>query len=249
MKFTKELMLKHLEDFKSLYENRPIKDNAGGMNSAHMFPLYVYLKTYPPKMIIESGIWKGQGTWLMEQCVDAKIYSIDISLNQLVYKSDNVTYFNKDITTHDWGEMLNQHDISPDEVLVFLDDHQNFNERIDFLLGYNLTKIIAEDNYPSDQGDCISPKKILTDTDFVLDKGGNISTHSIEPYLKFRDNIKEYEEFPPIFKSVLTRWGTPWVDYVTPEPILEESDRKNHDIFYHEKSNYTWIAYVELKNK
>lgn len=224
MIFDKEKMIKILDDFKEIYLNRPITNNDGGMKSPHLFPLYYYLRTYKPEIIIESGIWKGQGTWLIETVLpNSTIYSIDINLNRLVYKSDKVIYLNKDITTINWLDKID----SSKKTLVFLDDHQDFNKRIDFLINNNLKDIIFEDNYPLGQGDCVSPKKLL-----------NEETSSF---------FKYYEEAPPIFIDNKTRWGDNWIEnYNTRDHLLQKSDEEKYELFYEERFDYTWISYVKL---
>lgn len=238
-RFTKEIMLSHIEDFEKLYEQRPIANNQGGMNSSHMLPLYVYLKEIKPKLVIESGIWKGQGTWLIENSCDAKIISIDPSLGVRNYISDKVTYLSTDLTTHNWEEILKEHGVEPSDVLVFLDDHQDFDKRIDFLKQNSLVNIIHEDNYPVLQGDCVSPKTLL-------DQNSNLSAEQIK---HAKENIEIYEEFRPIFKSSVTRWGDAWNEknYATKDPLFEESDKEKYPLFYDEHKGYTWIANVILK--
>ena len=74
-----------------------------------------------PKFIIESGIYKGQGTWLFRQaCPEANIFSIDPVLENRVYIDNEVTYFTEDFSTILWNKYVN-----PDETLCFFDDHQN----------------------------------------------------------------------------------------------------------------------------
>ena len=62
-------MVPLLNEFYQLYLQRPIKDNSGGMKSAHMFNTWFILKALQPAYIIESGVWMGQGTWLLRKHV------------------------------------------------------------------------------------------------------------------------------------------------------------------------------------
>ena len=46
-----------------------------------------------PRLIVESGVWKGQTSWLFRQaCPKAEIHSFDIDLKTLEVKSDRVDY-------------------------------------------------------------------------------------------------------------------------------------------------------------
>jgi len=119
-------ILDSIDEFSEIYSNRPIIDNEGGMKAPHMFALWFMAKNLSPDLIIESGIWKGQSTWLLETaCPEAKIVSIDINLKFRTYisKSKNVTYSNKDFSEHDWSNIS-------DRSLVFFDDHQNAYKRL-----------------------------------------------------------------------------------------------------------------------
>ena len=124
---TREKMLELIDEFHQLYQTRPIKDNNGGMKSGHMFPSWFVIKILQPKYIIESGVWKGLGTWFFEKASpNSKIISIDPNPNFRVYTSKKVDYRTTDFTLNSWN------DIDIEDTLVFLDDHQNSLERIKF---------------------------------------------------------------------------------------------------------------------
>ena len=91
-------MILLVEEFNNLYKSRPINDNRGGMKSPHMFALFHYLKLQKPKLIIESGVWRGQGTWLMNiVCPDSKTVCLDLNFNNLIYKNRINSYIEKDL--------------------------------------------------------------------------------------------------------------------------------------------------------
>lgn len=56
---TNEEIRNSIPEFLTLYEKRPMKDNAGGMSSPHMFATWFMLKKLQPKYVIESGVWRG----------------------------------------------------------------------------------------------------------------------------------------------------------------------------------------------
>ena len=73
------------EIFEKLYEQRPIKNNIHGMRFQHMFATYFILKKLKPSFVIESGVFRGQSTWLIENTLpQANILSIDIDLSQRI---------------------------------------------------------------------------------------------------------------------------------------------------------------------
>ena len=76
-------IIMNLENFVKLYKQRPIKNNIGGMGFSNMFFFYLILKMKKPSFVIESGVFKGQSTWLIENTLPkCEILSIDIDLSQ-----------------------------------------------------------------------------------------------------------------------------------------------------------------------
>ena len=92
--FNKSKLKHKFNSFLKIYNSRPIKDNSSGMRIEHCFAVYCLLKKIKPKNVIESGIWRGQTTWLIRNTLSkANIFSIDIDLSnrKVIYK--NVNYF------------------------------------------------------------------------------------------------------------------------------------------------------------
>ncbi len=230
-KWTRSDLKSKLKEFSELYKNRPIKDNYWGMKSPHMFSAWFAIQFLKPKCIIESGTWKGQGTWFFEKAApNAKIHSIDIDLGLREYISEKVIYHNIDFFDIDWN------DIPKEKTLCFFDDHQDVVERVKFAKENGFKMLMFEDNYPPCQGDCYSLKKAFAT------KGGEDAD-----YLK--DVLKVYYEFPPVLKSERTRWGDKWDDkkYPTPEPLYKNVENEYLQVYFDELIHYTWICYVELK--
>jgi len=114
-----------LDNFTKIYSERPIKKNDFGMKFPHMFACYFILKKINPEFVIESGVYKGQSTWLIEKVLpNAKILSIDIKLHLRKYISQKAEYSDLDFKFHDLTN------INPEKTLAFFDDHQNCLERL-----------------------------------------------------------------------------------------------------------------------
>lgn len=263
----------HLEEFQDVYDSRPIKDNSGGMKSPHMFAVWFIAKHLNPDLIVESGIFKGQSTWLLEiACPQARIVSIDLDLSLREYISKNVEYSDRDFSEHDWSDI-------PRKSLVFFDDHQNALKRVQQCAWYGFRNIIFEDNYPAKQGDCYSLKKVWAGSGFgpiesTASKNALVTkiTKKITKTIGCSDllGMPEYQskrilpnehdakvlrkwlevyyEFPPIFKREVTRWGDSWneEDYPSPPPILDSSEKEQFNTFFQEAAFYTWICYIRL---
>lgn len=228
----------YLNDFIEIYNKRPFDVNQGGMQFPHLYSTYCLLKTINPKLIIESGVWRGCGTWLLEQtCPNAKFVCIEPMLNVIKYRTNNALYYtDKDFNIIDWNKIIIDNKFDNLDVVVFLDDHQDFDKRLKYIIEKtSIKKIIVDDNYPTGKGDCISPKKILTD-DNISEDIKNM----------FHENVKNYFEFPPVYQTENHRFGN-WKElYPEDVPIFNEI-KEEFKSFINEMDCYTWMCYLELK--
>lgn len=260
-----------IPEFEKLYESRPIVDNTGGMKSPHMFATWFMAKHLSPPLIVESGVYKGQSTWLLEQaCPTARIIAIDPQLSQREYISDRVSYFDRDFSELDWSDEETQ------SALIFFDDHQDAYSRLQLCKWFGFRHIIFEDNYPEGQGDCYSLKKAFLGAGFEpSDHGGrraktvqkiarklNLLPSIMPQYSRIQvdknphdakalhRNLETYYEFPPLFKPDTTRWGDDWNEenYSTPAPLLSSAVRDQYPVFWNEAKSYTWICYAKLRD-
>lgn len=274
--WTRSDIIEDIDEFSAIYDDRPIKDNQGGMMAPHMFAAWFMAKKLSPDLLVESGIWKGQSTWLLEKaCPEAKLISIDLQLDLREYISEKAIYYDKDFSEQDWSEVT-------DRSLVFFDDHQNAYNRLQQCKWFGFKHIIFEDNYPTTQGDCYSLKKAFANAGFEpahsQSKSGNEKvtskitrklaklvgfcpiSHTSQPEkVKIQPNdidsrmmqkqLDTYYEFPPVFKTKKTRWKDEWneTNYPTAEPLLQQPTKPTHKSFIDEAMSYTWISYVKLK--
>ena len=154
--FSKSHLKKNFSEFLTFYKNRPIKNNQSGMKIDHCYALFTLLKKIKPKYVIESGVWKGQTTWLIKNVLkNSKIFSIDIDLSQrdLIYK--NVKYLEKDITKYNWSKL------DKNKTLIIFDDHVCFSERLNFIKKNKFKHIIFDDNLPNHHISYYTPKMIV----------------------------------------------------------------------------------------
>jgi len=233
MEFSNDDFLAHLDEFEALYKERPVKGNFGGTHSPHLFYLWYMLKKLQPSVVIESGIWRGQSTWLIEQAVpDAVIHSFDIRHDLIEYHGKNVNYYNHDVTqceVEDW----------PEDTFAFWDDHVDPVRRLDWCADSGIHHMIFDDNYPNGN----NPK---------LDKERN-GLMSLKRYYDkaqgffgvFPINLEiiTVNEFPPIFADTVNRWGEPWDSHETKPPLKAQGD---NSIYFKERKDYTWPVYVRI---
>jgi hypothetical protein len=221
-------IIKYIDEFNELYTSRPIKDNNGGMKSAHMFPSWYIIKKLKPKYLIESGVWKGLGTWFFEQASPTtKIISIDPSPSFRIYTSSSVTYQTEDFLKTDWSK------IPTSETMIFFDDHQNFLERLKYAQSQGFKIIMTEDNYPYQQGDCYTPKKILANRDYVIDVNGkknwvNKKDEDFVGFMDYNNNPQTitFLEYKQLIKETSDYYYENWMLYWSRRGILNSLTTK-----------------------
>jgi hypothetical protein len=164
-----------LNTFLEIYLSRPIQDNLGGMGFNHSFALWKMLGVLKPNLVVESGIWKGHSTWLIQKTLpNAKIISFDTNLALRHYVSPAVTYSEGDFQFYDWSNEDLENSV------IFFDDHQNSYSRILLSYFFGFRKLIFEDNYLTDEGDFYSLNHLLSESGFP----------DIQMTQKYRKNLR-----------------------------------------------------------
>ena len=239
-------LIQYLDDFLKIYVSRPIIPNFGGMGINHSFALYSVLRAIEPKLVVESGVYKGHSTFIIEKAVpNAQIVSIDPNPDFRVYTSKNAIYFSEDFAGIDWT----QFDIS--NSLCFFDDHQNEYSRLMEMKWWGFSKAIFEDNFPVGEGDCYSLRHVFNgighiniqrSKNYAL-KGRARIIRKIEEWVLKRyywrqsmirrankidkiglnRNLKNYFEISPIAINDNNNWGGSWSnDYeLSSKPIYK----------------------------
>jgi len=262
-KWSEEEIKNELTQFIKIYNDRPIKKNIHGMLFPHMFASYFILKKINPSFVIESGVFKGQSTWLIEKTLpNSKILSIDLDLNKREFISKNATYSNLDFKFHDFSNI-------PDDTLVFFDDHVNHHERIQQAKFFNIKNIILEDNYKSNEGDFYTIKQSYQNSGFnhkytYLSNLKTLWIFLIETikkiflrkhyfskekiFSRLRDQKPNQNDFKNIEKNINTYYEfPPIIDCVSnsTKPILNRNNI-DLDISEDEISNYNYITFIQL---
>jgi hypothetical protein len=256
-----------LKNFIKIYKDRPIKNNKGGCTINHAFALYYIVKKLKPKLIIESGVYKGQTTWLIEKASPkSKLICIDINLSQRQYVSKKAKYSDIDFKFHDFSKI-------PDNTLVFFDDHVNHLERMLHANFFKIKNIIFEDNYDVHKGDLqtlkhfsknfsfihtesfisyfktfvlfskIVMKKILFKTTYNSYKDLNIINSRLRDftiYKNYINNIKKNIDFQFEFPPLVK------LPFKTKKPLLKKISL-NLKEYSRELNFYNYITFVILK--
>ncbi len=223
-------------EFLEIYKNRPILDNHHGMRAQGMFFLWYLLKKINPGLVIESGVWRGGSSWMIDQAAPhAKYIAIDPELDRRVYHSKRATYFTTDFA------YLSLDTQGP--VVAFFDDHQDAFRRVLQAAEKGVKHLIFDDNYPPDAGDG-TPHFTLA------------SCFALEDYREeadvLRTFIKSYHVFPQVIGSTATHLAwikntftdipALWKNLHEVDPLFREQMR----VFSDDSVWYRWMTYVEL---
>lgn len=250
-----------LNNFIKLYSQRPIKNNIHGIRINHAFAIYFILKKIKPEFVIESGVYRGQSTWLIEKTVPkAKKLSIDLNLNNRKYISKNVKYSKIDFRYQNFQRI-------PKKTIVFFDDHQSHIERIMQCKNFKIRHIIFEDNYIKNHGDFYTLNHLLKNSNFIHRPGqlSLIKTACIflkiilrkiinQNYIinmdtinyRIRDRIF-FKNFKSYIKNNIEQIYTfPKIRLINKNKKVESYIFKN---FLNELDFYNNITYVKLKNE
>lgn len=130
--------------FTGIYPQRPVLNNVGGGGLVPNYWLFVVTRWLAPDLIVESGVWKGQSSWILRRArPTAVIHAFDISFKNLQYKDDTIRYYECD-----WMEAdIKNND--PGKGLVFFDDHINQAKRVREAYERGYKWLIFDDNVPT----------------------------------------------------------------------------------------------------
>lgn len=205
-------------EFAKIYSQKPIAQNRGGVGVNHAFALWFSVKWTRPTHIIESGVFKGQTTWILRHAApDAHIFSLDpADQSQLLFKdnSSKTRYFMgksfSDISEMAWDDLIPRKNRAT--TFVMLDDHQASVKRVMQLLTHGFVHLWYDDNW---RKDCYSFNMVCSKPEGSAgvpykDQFGKFSKMiSMSEHNQFVDYLKShlevYFEFPAVWDHCLER--------------------------------------------
>ena len=233
--YERKELINSFKKFLEIYEKRPIKKNTGGMRLSHCFAFYLFLKKINPPLVVESGVLKGQGTWLIENiCPNAKIICIDIYPHKRVFTSKKAKYYSQDFKNLDWTNI-------PENSLAFFDDHQNAVDRLIYAKWCGFKHLIFEDNFSDtyENRDTYSLKQALSNSGFINTYNKNKFKEFFNKlFLSFKMETKKlsYGLLPKFaqkfFKNPYYYYDLNRLKDVKPNNVDSKLIDKNIDIYY-----------------
>lgn len=132
-----------VRNFYELFEKTPVRPSSGGCGFNAGLILFVAARLAKPRVIIESGTFKGFTAWVFRSaCPEAEIHCFDITFAELTCKDPTIHYHE-----HDWMER----DLGlarPEDALCFFDDHVSQARRVIEAHDRGFERLIFDDNLP-----------------------------------------------------------------------------------------------------
>jgi len=127
------------------WQRRPFAKNPGGMSLEACFFLHEILALIAPQIVIESGVWHGMTTYIIDSIAKVKtIHCFDPVVNDMdfiYYQSPKARYYSLD-----WGSSVFSQ-IYADNCLAIFDDHQDQMERLCLSFLRGIRYVVFDDNY------------------------------------------------------------------------------------------------------
>lgn len=241
---------KYLDYFMENVYDGFLSENNGGMKSPDMFTMYVMLKELNPDVVVESGVWKGQGTKIIREAVgeDCKIICLEPRI-LFGHQDDGDTEYHMGEDFKDFSE-IDLSEYKGEKIVGVFDDHINAVKRLEECKLKGLDYAIFNDNYPVKCGSHVTLEHVINKDERFMKSVKNAE----ESIKKVKEMIEEYKIYPNIFPGrIKTGEG-----YFNCESYFKEEQTYNDigqmkDIvykykpLYDEKESYRWNTLVKLK--
>lgn len=89
-----------IRQYDEIIRSSEISNLEGGMGYNNGLVTYCFCRIAAPNSAVESGVWRGFTTYLLDQATSGKcqIFAFDISFSKIEYKSKKARYFENDIS-------------------------------------------------------------------------------------------------------------------------------------------------------
>jgi len=136
-----ETLSQAIKQYDVIFRNSNVLNLDGGMGYNNGLILFCFSKLAQPSTVIESGVWKGFTTYLLDSSVkkDAKIFCFDINLGNVAWKSNKAEYFENDIQNV-------KLEIHGETTLAFFDDHVSQYDRLLFARAHSIRYLVFDDD-------------------------------------------------------------------------------------------------------
>ena len=134
-------LLKNIDRYDEIFRTVKIRDLNGGMGYNNGLIFYILISHFQPKKVLESGVWRGFSTFLLDDATlsDSKLFCFDINLGNRKVFSKKASYFESDLM------LVDEVDFSSID-FAFFDDHVSIYDRLQFSLENKIEVVIVDDD-------------------------------------------------------------------------------------------------------
>lgn len=222
-----------LPAFLPVFDQRPGEQtNPGGTGLFHALYLFTVIRMLKPRHVIESGAFKGLGTWLIRTaCGDCQIIVVspEDPASYRDTRHDSIYFTGRkfqDFSEINWGKVLTAE--QKQATLVFLDDHQAHLKRLKQARNAGFLRVVFDDGYANTFcGDSTSVKFLCHPIEATIrqeyrsevvykDSFGHV-VPGVRPgdhdrlAGEMRDIVKDFVEMPPLW------WPPSWAQGECPQ--------------------------------
>lgn len=225
-------LLNELRQFAEIIKNRPFQ-NEYGLRGVSAFALYWFIKKIDPTLVVEVGVWRGFGTWLIEQAApNAEIICMDpifmfegyLDMDRVgrVYRSGRAQCSAQDFSCSRIMTIAAEHA----RPMAFFDDHQNKLPRLFQAREAGIKDIVFDDNTSA----------------FYTHRTLEQERHDPTSLAILESEVREYQIFPAL-------WD---VDFVLgPQHINEKGldfpREAALEYVFSERQWHSYVTYVSLQ--
>ena len=130
-----------IERYDLLFHDSPFHELGGGMGYNNGLVLFCFTASVNAAQIIESGVWKGFTTYILDHASSAnsKMFCFDINLSKIEWRSAKAEYFEHDI--NEWTA-----NVDGESVLSLYDDHVSQYDRLQYSYDRGFKYLVFDDD-------------------------------------------------------------------------------------------------------
>ena len=141
----KSKLIKNIIDHEKIFYRNPIINNYGGIGFNNSLIMFLFFKEIKVDAIIESGVWKGYISYLVDQIFKTnKVnkFKFDINFKNILYYSKSSKYCEHDIEEYNF----NSKKLNLKKSCFIFDDHVSQLNRFEFCDNLKVGFIVFDDD-------------------------------------------------------------------------------------------------------
>lgn len=206
-----EVPLSEIEEscwnFDIAFSEAPITNLQGGFGYNNSLILFATVSAIKPKTVIESGVWRGFTTYIIDRANVhlERLLCFDINLSLTTYRSPKALYFECDLTSDHHG-----FDAVEQVELALYDDHTSHLDRLKFSIDRGIKYSICDDDLswlsihtdgwpPIPTANMIFDNRPPSSFEWILDNVDAVAHLDLDEFESVNE-VFVYRKFPELFE-------------------------------------------------